>query len=419
MKTGIEPEMMKKRKGDPSIIDRNQTMSNLFNPPKKTHAVAVTGQSTAALMEQAIGSGDAFVEAGKKKNSTMAFVSDINYFISWLTIVKYFDQQALRETSDYHPLASLLFPIEPSMIYLFVSHHLIPGSMPKTVDELLCQRGSTTINDANGQQKTIKESWSAVIKKKKGIQKYSTVKRRLNSLQSVQNQMCPPGTPTLTSHPKIKDILKTSAKSYQRKCSAALTIEEIKAMLESCPNTTQGIMHQALLTFAFASGGRRSAEVANLLNEQIIKMPDNDSELGYYFEFRFTSKTVDQDPDAFALFGSDAKRFNRWIERLGDPTEGPVFRRFSRKGQLQEHAITPKIVDYIIREMASNINIDESRLKKITSHSIRASFITEAARQGVSIPDIMACSAHKDIASVYKYIRAMELKSNHAMHLLD
>jgi hypothetical protein len=71
----------------------------------------VTGQSTAALMEQAIGSCDAFVEAGKKKNSTMAFVSDINYFISWLTIVKYFDQQALRETSDYHPLASLFFPI--------------------------------------------------------------------------------------------------------------------------------------------------------------------------------------------------------------------------------------------------------------------------------------------------------------------
>jgi site-specific recombinase XerD len=52
-------------------------------------------------------------------------------------------------------------------------------------------------------------------------------------------------------------------------------------------------------------------------------------------------------------------------------------------------------------------------------HSLRSGFVTEASRQGVALPAIMAMTEHRAVSSVMGYFQSGAATDNPAAHLLE
>ena len=56
---------------------------------------------------------------------------------------------------------------------------------------------------------------------------------------------------------------------------------------------------------------------------------------------------------------------------------------------------------------------------KLSAHSLRTGFVTEAGRQNVSLPETMAMTGHHSVATVMGYFRAEGALGSKVSRLLD
>jgi integrase len=99
-----------------------------------------------------------------------------------------------------------------------------------------------------------------------------------------------------------------------------------------------------------------------------------------------------------------------WL-RAADITEGPVFRPIRRGGHVQEERLTDRSVSNIVKSHAERVGLDPTLF---SGHSLRAGFLTSAAKRGASIFKMMATSRHRSTASLVGYVRDQELFVDHA-----
>src|SRR5262249_41673611 len=92
-------------------------------------------------------------------------------------------------------------------------------------------------------------------------------------------------------------------------------------------------------------------------------------------------------------------------------TEGPVFRPLMKNGKLGERRISPGAIATIVKKRISQIGRDHSCY---SGHSLRAGFVTEAARLGVTKWRIKAQTGHVSDSALERYIREGELLSGDA-----
>lgn len=90
-----------------------------------------------------------------------------------------------------------------------------------------------------------------------------------------------------------------------------------------------------------------------------------------------------------------------WMTAAGVKT-GPVFRAVDRHGTPDTTRLAPQGVARIVKKAAAAAGLD-SRL--YSGHSLRAGHITEAARRGARLDEIMRISGHKSADTVMRYIR--------------
>lgn len=85
-----------------------------------------------------------------------------------------------------------------------------------------------------------------------------------------------------------------------------------------------------------------------------------------------------------------------WLEAAGI-TEGAIFRRLwkTRVGP----ALSPAAVGEIVQRWARLAGLEGD----FGGHSLRSGFMTEASRQGVSLPAIMQPTEHRAVSSVIGY----------------
>ena len=81
---------------------------------------------------------------------------------------------------------------------------------------------------------------------------------------------------------------------------------------------------------------------------------------------------------------------------------------------MTDHPIRGEDVRRIIRRRAHLAGIDTA---KVSAHSIRSGFVTEAARQGVAMLDTMAITTHRSVETLRHYYRPAELAANPAARL--
>ena len=191
----------------------------------------------------------------------------------------------------------------------------------------------------------------------------------------------------------------------------AITRQELEAMLATCDESLEGLRDSALLCFGFASGGRRRSEIA-AANLRDLRKTGDESYI-YRLEYSKTQQagvTADSTPDK-PILGRSAQALSAWLEAAGI-REGALFRRIwkDRVGP----ALLPGSVATIVKRRAALAGLEGN----FGAHSLRSGFVTEAGKQGVPLPAVMAMTEHRSVASVIGYFQSGAAEDNPAARLL-
>lgn len=192
----------------------------------------------------------------------------------------------------------------------------------------------------------------------------------------------------------------------------AITLPELEALLATCDESLEGIRDRALLCFGFASGGRRRSEIAAADMRDLRRI----GEQGYIYRLEHSKTqqagvTASSTPDKPVLDRA-ALALEDWLEASGI-TEGAIFRRLWK--QRIGPSLSPAAVGEIVQRRARLAGLEGD----FGGHSLRSGFVTEASRQGVSLPAIMQLTEHRAVSSVIGYAQTGGAFANPAARLLE
>jgi integrase len=220
------------------------------------------------------------------------------------------------------------------------------------------------------------------------------------------------GTDHLLIAETLKGIKCTHGTAPKQK--AALLTEDLRLMLRMLPATLQGTRDRALLLIGFAGAFRRSELVA--LNVSDLKFEDE----GLLVSI-LRSKT-DQEgagrqvalPYGLHAPTCPVRTLQQWLEEA-KITEGPVFRPVGKGGRLRPGRLTGHAVAGVVKRCAKTAGLP---VEALSGHSLRAGFVTSAARAGEPERRIMRQTGHKSVEMVLRYVRQANAFTENAVHSL-
>lgn len=309
---------------------------------------------------------------------------------------------ALRYWAGWHQArfgVELTLPVSEVVVIQFLVDHIQRKNKSGLVSELPLMADQALV--------------AAGLKAKLGPLKLSTVTQRVavlstaHKLKRLANPCELASVRTLLSRAR-RSAVKRGERPIKK---TAITRQELEAMLATCGDTLEGLRDRALLCFGFASGGRRRSEIAAADLRDLRKTGD-DSYI-YRLEYSKTQQAgvkVDSTPDK-PILGRSAQALAAWLEASGI-REGAIFRRIwkDRVGP----ALLPGSVATIVKRRAAMAGLKGD----FGAHSLRSGFVTEAGKQGVPLPAVMAMTEHRSVASVIGYFQSGAAEDNPAARLL-
>jgi len=162
----------------------------------------------------------------------------------------------------------------------------------------------------------------------------------------------------------------------------------------------RGMRDRALLLLGFASALRRGELVS--LNVEDVCFVDEGVLL--HLQRSKTDQTGQGREIAIPRIRGrhdPVRALSEWLA-MADITSGPIFRRISRADRVLASRLTGQAVALVVKRRAEAAGLDSSRL---AGHSLRAGFVTNAARNGASSSSIRRQTGHKSDGMVQRYIR--------------
>lgn len=192
---------------------------------------------------------------------------------------------------------------------------------------------------------------------------------------------------------------------------APMTLDALRPALAALqPDTVTGIRDRALLLLGFACALRRSELVA--LNVADLNLTAGE------LRVRILKSKTDQDGAGAEIvvpaIGGElcpVAAAQAWLETSGI-NSGPLFRRVSRHDTVGRSRLTAQSVALIVKAAARAAGLDWRRL---SAHSLRAGFATQATLNGVTALDAMAVTRHKSQAVFAGYVRAAGVQQRQAI----
>lgn len=311
---------------------------------------------------------------------------------------------ALRYWAGWHQARfgeEFALPLSEATVIQFVVDHVarknsegvLTWELPVEIDDALVQAG---------------------LKAKLGPWKLSSVVHRIavlstaHRLKRLTNPCELPSVRTVLSRAR-----RASVKRGERPAKkTAITKPELEAMLATCDDSLEGLRDRALLCFGFSSGGRRRSEIAAANMRDLRRI----GPAAYIYRLEH-SKTQQAGPCATStpdkpILDRSAKALTDWLEAAGI-TEGAIFRRLwkDRVGP----ALSPAAVGEVVQRRARRAGLEGY----FGGHSLRSGFVTEAGRQGVPLPAVMAMTEHRAVSSVVGYFQTGAADQNPASRLLE
>lgn len=221
----------------------------------------------------------------------------------------------------------------------------------------------------------------------------STIRQRLAALSSLFDHLVRFGA--VENNP-FKHV-KRPAINRREGMTPAFSAKQARKILDSpAPDTLIGIRDRALLSVAFQVGLRRS-EIAWLIAGDLhINMG--------YDALRVRRKGGRR--GVITINQHTKNRITAYLEMAGhaDDLDGPLFRpvRKNQHAQEERRHLNDKEIYRIVRKYVRKAGIND---RGFSAHSTRATFITEALRNGASIEDVQAHVGHADISTTKLYDR--------------
>ena len=359
---------------------------------KENSTIAALGEPASSLAlpiqlaQQAADAVRELLAEAAAANTTRSYASALRYWAGW---------HAARYGIE------LTLPVAEATVLQFVVDHVMRRSadgelaweLPPTVDQALVAAG---------------------LKAKLGPWTLATVRHRVAVL-STAHRLKHATNPC--EQPAIRTVLSRAARAAVKRGErphkkTAITLAELEAMLATCDDTLEGTRDRALLCFGFASGGRRRSEIAAADIRDLRRIGPQ----GYIYRLEHSKTqqagvTASSTPDKPVLDRA-AHALEAWLAAAAI-SEGAIFRR------LWKHrigpALSPAAVGEIVQRRARLAGLEGD----FGGHSLRSGFVTEASRQGVSLPAIMAMTEHRAVSSVMGYFQAGGATDNPAARLLE
>jgi integrase len=99
-----------------------------------------------------------------------------------------------------------------------------------------------------------------------------------------------------------------------------------------------------------------------------------------------------------------------WLQAAGI-TVGPIFRPVAKGGRLIPQRLKAEAVCDIVQAYAARLGL---KAADFGAHSLRAGFLTSAARRGASVFKMRDVSRHKSMDVLQAYVRDADLFRDHA-----
>jgi site-specific recombinase XerD len=204
----------------------------------------------------------------------------------------------------------------------------------------------------------------------------------------------------------VRGIRRTVGTAPDKKAPA--TADRIVAMAPLAGGRLADVRDRALLLLGFAGAFRRSELVA-LDREDIEETAE-----GLRVTIRH-GKTDQEGAGATiaivrGLLACPVEALKAWLAAAAI-TEGSLFRPIGKGGRLQSGRLTDRSVANIVKAHAKRAGLDPAQF---AGHSLRAGFLTSAAKRGASIFKMMDVSRHRSVDTLRGYVRDAEIFKDHA-----
>jgi site-specific recombinase XerD len=219
-----------------------------------------------------------------------------------------------------------------------------------------------------------------------------------------------------TTSPLVSQVMKgiRRSKGVAPVQKAAMLTDDLKRMIKRMDADTLRVKRdKAVLLLGFCLGARRSELVA-LNAEDVqevaegliinIRRSKTDQEAAGYLKGVARGENADTCP---------VTALQEYMDAVGI-TEGPLFRASDKAGRMPrmmndrktglpvDNRLTPQSIALIVKERAGAARLGKA---KYSGHSLRAGMVTQAAKNGASVADIMQQSGHKSVQTVTRYMR--------------
>jgi len=241
----------------------------------------------------------------------------------------------------------------------------------------------------------------------------STLKLRTGAMSMLHTLR---GLPNPFTDPEVRAQLRALTKiardaGQAPKGQKAATLDVVQAMVAACEadGSPQAVRDRALLWLGFSSGGRRRSEIAGALLSDLE--PDGRD---YYFLLRNSKTNQTGEPEVKPVFGLAAHALTEWLTLRGR-WAGPLFCRLDAAGSpirdAKRSALSDEMVRLIVLKWAERSGVD---VKRLSAHSLRSGYLTQAGKDGIPILEAMSLSGHKTFQMVARYYRQGDLKKSKA-----
>jgi len=333
-----------------------------------------------------------FLEEHKSGNSERAYYAGLRYFWAWC----WFTWGVTREE----------YPVPENIIEAYVLEQL--QDISAQTEAAMLKLG---------------------VKRKPGRSKLATVEQRLWALNRAHQEHVPNIDDRYVYTPTVRKLLKAARQDgyHQKQKSTALVRDLLERLIDTLDNKepNYACMMRALLSVGFAAGGRRVSELVSMREEHLKRSPDS-TEPGWMYELALGKRktaAAAEAPKILPVRGMAARYLAEWIElrrELG-VENGPLFRAVrivkSKDGLQNGHVQSGISTTWIwnqLKQLAEEAGIDG----RITPHSLRSGYSTQAVRDGISISDAMAMTDHKSFRVFMGYVEAEDLLHAKAGKLL-
>ena len=203
--------------------------------------------------------------------------------------------------------------------------------------------------------------------------------------------------------------IRREARARPSNKKAAITAADLVAMIAAVRGIgSKAVRDRAILALGLASALRRSELIALRLSDvQFVQE-------GARITIRHSKTDQDGEGQVIAIPNGTTilpvARLKAWLAVRGE-WPGPLFTRFAARGEQTDLPMSDRAIARLVQKYAGLAGLDPGA---VGAHSLRAGFLTEAARSGASLPKMQEVSQQKKLEVLVGYIRSAELFVDHA-----